>query len=282
MQTFLLRAGAGYMYNGFRRGMKNMTILFVFAVCLAASVIGGICGIGGGVLIKPVLDALGVMSVSAVSLLSGLTVLSMAVINVYKSRKSSELDAKRSLPLGVGAAVGGVMGKQLFETVKQAAGNDSLVGAIQAIVLGLMVAATLAYVLNKKRIRTKNVRSSAAGAGIGFALGLCSSFLGIGGGPMNLAVLYYFYSMSTKQAAINSLLIILVSQIASLMMSVVKGNIPAFDPLMLVVMVAAGIMGGNVAAKLRKSLSTETTDKLFSALLVVIILICCYNLVIRI
>lgn len=259
-----------------------MTVLFVFAVCFAASTIGGICGIGGGVVIKPVLDMLGVMSVSAVSLLSGLTVLSMAVINVYKSRKSSELDTRRSLPLGIGAALGGVTGKQLFESVKQAAGNDNLVGAIQAIVLGLMVAGTLAYVCNKKRIHTKNVRSAAAGAGIGFALGLCSSFLGIGGGPMNLAVLYYFYSMTTKQAAINSILIILVSQIASLLMSIVKGNIPAFDPLMLLVMVAAGVIGGNVSSKLHKKLSSETTDKLFCALLVLIILICCYNLIIRI
>ena len=256
-------------------------VLFVFAVCLAASTIGGVCGIGGGVVIKPVLDAVGVMSVSAVSFLSGLTVLSMAVINVYKSRKSSELDTRRSLPLGVGAAIGGVTGKQLFEMVKQTAGNDSLVGALQAIVLGLMVLGTLIYVRNKAKIRTKNVQSAAAGAGIGFALGLCSSFLGIGGGPMNLAVLYYFYSMTTKQAAINSILIILVSQIASLLMSIVKGSIPAFDPMMLIVMVAAGVLGGSVSSKLHKRLSTETTDKLFAALLVVIILICCYNLAIR-
>ena len=256
-------------------------VLFVFAVCLAASTIGGVCGIGGGVVIKPVLDAVGVMSVSAVSFLSGLTVLSRAVSNVYTSRKSSELDTRRSLPLGVGAAIGGVTGKQLFEMVKQTAGNDSLVGALQAIVLGLMVLGTLIYVRNKAKIRTKNVQSAAAGAGIGFALGLCSSFLGIGGGPMNLAVLYYFYSMTTKQAAINSILIILVSQIASLLMSIVKGSIPAFDPMMLIVMVAAGVLGGSVSSKLHKRLSTETTDKLFAALLVVIILICCYNLAIR-
>ncbi len=256
-------------------------VLFVFAVCLAASTVGGVCGIGGGVVIKPVLDAIGVMSVSAVSFLSGLTVLSMAVINVYKSRKSSELDMRRSLPLGVGAAIGGVTGKQLFEMVKQAAGNDKLVGALQAIVLGLMVLGTLIYVRNKAKIHTKNVQNAAAGAGIGFVLGLCSSFLGIGGGPMNLAVLYYFYSMTTKQAAINSILIILVSQIASLLMSVFKGSIPAFDPMMLAVMVAAGVLGGSVSSKLHKRLSAETTDKLFAALLVVIILICCYNLAIR-
>ena len=132
-----------------------MAILFVFAVCLCASTIGGICGIGGGVVIKPLLDATGIMSVSTVSFLSGLTVLAMAVISVYKNRKSNELDTRRSVPLGIGAAVGGVAGKQIFELVKHAAGNDRLVGAVQAIVLGLLVLGTLIYVRNKARITTQ-------------------------------------------------------------------------------------------------------------------------------
>lgn len=37
--------------------------ILIFFVCMIASTVGGICGIGGGVVIKPVLDALGVMSV---------------------------------------------------------------------------------------------------------------------------------------------------------------------------------------------------------------------------
>ena len=40
-------------------------------------------------------------------------------------------------------------------------------------------------------------------------------------------------------------------------------------------------IGGFVSAKLHRKFSAETTDKLFSGLLVVIILICCYNAVKR-
>ena len=112
---------------------------------------------------------------------------------------------------------------------------------------------------------------------IGLLLGMCSSFLGIGGGPMNLAVLYYFFSMGTKQAAVNSILIILMSQVMSLIVSLVTGSVPAFEVPVLVAMVAAGAIGGFVSAKLHRKLSAETTDKLFSGLLVVIFLICCYN-----
>ena len=87
-------------------------ILFVFFVCLAASTIGGVCGIGGGVVIKPLLDATGIMPVSTLSFLSGLTVLAMAVVNVWKNRKNKAIDMKRSLPLGIGAAMAsaGILG----------------------------------------------------------------------------------------------------------------------------------------------------------------------------
>ena len=136
---------------------------------------------------------------------------------------------------------------------------------------------TLAYVRNRAHIRTKNVTSTFAASVIGLLLGMCSSFLGIGGGPMNLAVLYYFFSMGTKQAAVNSILIILLSQAMSLMMSLAAGSVPAFEVPVLLGMVCAGAIGGFVSARLHKKLSAEITDKLFSALLVVIFLICCYN-----
>ena len=58
-----------------------MALLF-FLVSFGTSVAGGICGIGGGVIIKPVLDFWGIASVAAASFLSGCTVLSMSFYNV--------------------------------------------------------------------------------------------------------------------------------------------------------------------------------------------------------
>lgn len=55
-----------------------MLYLICFLVTFAACVIGTICGMGGGIIIKPVLDAMGVMSVSTVTFLSGCTVIAMS------------------------------------------------------------------------------------------------------------------------------------------------------------------------------------------------------------
>ena len=52
-------------------------MLIFFLVALGASVVGAVCGIGGGVIIKPVLDLLHLETVAAISFLSGCTVLSI-------------------------------------------------------------------------------------------------------------------------------------------------------------------------------------------------------------
>ena len=167
----------------------------------------------------------------------------------------------------------------MFSSLKAAVNADRIVGAVQAIVLGILVLGTLLYVLNKSRIKTRNVSGTVVPVLIGLFLGICSSFLGIGGGPMNLAVLYYFFSMSTKQAAVNSILIILLSQIASLIMTIVSGTVPDFSWGNLAAMVSAGTLGGFISARLHKKLSTELTDRLFIGLLLVILCICVYNAV---
>ena len=88
-------------------------VLVFFAVSILSSTAGSICGIGGGVIIKPVLDALGVMSVSSISFLSGCTVLAMSVVSVYKNLRSgtARMDLKIATSLAIGAAAGGVAGK---------------------------------------------------------------------------------------------------------------------------------------------------------------------------
>ena len=113
--------------------------------------------------------------------------------------------------------------------------------------------------------------------GIGAALGLMSSFLGIGGGPINLVVLAYFFSMTTKIAAANSLYIILFSQITSLLSTLITRSVPEFEWAVLVLMMLGGVCGGIVGRMANKKLNDQTVDKLFIGIMVVIIAISLYN-----
>ena len=104
-----------------------MPIIF-FVISFFSSLIGSICGIGGGVIIKPV----GVMSVSAVSFLSGCTVLSMSIISVFKALRggTAKINTKLTTWLALGSVFGGVIGKVLFQYIKMAFANESVLGMI--------------------------------------------------------------------------------------------------------------------------------------------------------
>ena len=115
--------------------------------------------------------------------------------------------------------------------------------------------------------------------GIGLLLGIMSSFLGIGGGPINLVVLGYFFSMTTKEAALSSLYIIMFSQITSLIQTCITGNIPDMEVSYLAFMIAGGILGGTIGSKVNKKISDAGVDKLFIFLMAVIVLINIYNAV---
>lgn len=250
-----------------------------FIVSFLASIVGAICGIGGGVIIKPVLDLFGLESVSTISFLSGCTVLSMSLYSVGKSMTAKDRLVKMNTgtPLAIGAALGGILGKQMFTAVKAMSANPNMVGSVQAGCLAVITLATLIYTVFKARISTRHFTSTVICVVIGIILGISSSFLGIGGGPINLVVLYYFFSMDTKTAAANSLYIILFSQAASLMATVFTGSVPAFRFITLVLMVAGGIGGGIVGRMLNKKMDNKAVDKLFMGLMSVIILISIYN-----
>lgn len=255
-----------------------MQILF-FVVSFLASIAGAICGIGGGVIIKPTLDMFGLASVSTISFLSGCTVLSMSCYSVGKSMLAGEksVDVKTATPLAIGAAVGGVIGKQLFSAVKALFENQNTVGAVQSACLLLITVGTLVYTVNKSRIHTMKIQGAAPCVVIGLALGIMSSFLGIGGGPINLVVLYFFFSMETKTAAANSLYIILFSQITSFATTLVTRSVPDFELLTLVLMVAGGIGGGIAGRAINKKIDSRAVEKLFILLMAVIIGISAWN-----
>ena len=256
-----------------------MSELLFFVVSFLASIAGAICGIGGGVIIKPVLDMCGLASVSTISFLSGCTVLSMSCYSVFKNISSGEnkVDFKIGTPLAIGAAVGGVVGKQTFSMVKAMFENQNTVGAVQAACLAALTVMTFVYTVFKEKIQTHHVTNRVVCLLIGFVLGIFSSFLGIGGGPINLVILFFVFSMDTKTAAQNSLYIILFSQITSVGATLITRTVPEFAWYKLVLMVAGGILGGILGRACNRRMDNKAVDKLFMCLMAVIIGISIYN-----
>ncbi len=258
--------------------------MYLYIICLAVSfgacVIGSICGVGGGVIIKPLLDSTGMMTVSEVSFLSGCTVLAMTAYSVLRDRLSGErvIEGESAVPLGIGAAAGGLAGKSLFRQVSGLFTDQDMAGAVQAACLIVITLGILIYTLRKSKIRTKDIHSFALTCIAGFLMGIISSFLGIGGGPINLIFLFYLFSMDTKTAAGNSLFIILISQASSLISTVLTRTVPDVSVPLLLLMICGGILGGAAGRRISRQMDEKMADRLFILLLILIILISCFNI----
>lgn len=254
----------------------------LFIVSLLSSLVGAISGIGGGVIIKPILDSIGIMNISTISFLSGCTVLTMTITSLIRNKKNkSETNINYSVTifLAIGSALGGVTGKGLFDIAKNNVSSENIIGLIQSIILLIINIIIIFYMKNKSNIRTLKVSNKIVCILMGFSLGVISSFLGIGGGPLNIALLYYFLSMSAKETAINSLFIIFFSQVTSLVTTLVTFNVPKFDLIFLVLMCSGGVLGGIIGSKISKKMDDCKTERFFVLVLFILIFINIFNII---
>ena len=91
----------------------NMVYYFIFPiVVIIASIIGAIAGIGGGVIIRPVLDAFGYFSTPEITnMISTMCVVfgtSTSIIRHVASKSKIE-NWKTAVYLGIGAVIGGTI-----------------------------------------------------------------------------------------------------------------------------------------------------------------------------
>ena len=263
------------------KGGFTMVYLIFFLVSFLASMAGAICGMGGGVIMKPALDTLGILSVPAICFLSGCTVLAMSASNLIKGRICGLSKVKMStvFPLAAGASFGGIYGKILFNMILARCKDPGRAGALQAGILAVSCLGILIYTFNKTKIHTHRITNVPFCVLIGLLLGFISSFLGIGGGPVNLIVLSFFFSMNTGEAARNSIFIIFFSQAANLLYTLLSGTVPSVSPLFLLIMICAGTAGGTAGSMISRRISEKAVDRLFAGLIIVIIIMDLYNII---
>lgn len=341
-----------------------MVIVVIYTVLVfATSAIGALTGIGGGVVRKPVFDALGNFNATEIAFLNVLTVLAMSLVSILKQSKNfrfvglrretkrtddepkakpeaerlhktaenaavtnkitadecaaakNDFTARCGIPnpdktedvipksgrntvpapekrsvfhvgdlilLAIGSVIGGVGGEFLFSALVKDT-PDANVKLVQNCVLLVVVVAVLAYMVWKDKIPSAHLKNPVCYTLSGLFLGIISSFLGIGGGPMNLAVFMLLFSMSTKEAAYSSLLVILVSQASKLVVSAISGTILVVTAPLIYssvgFLVGGAVLGGFVGSALSKRFSDKAVATSFNILQIALIGVIIYNIV---
>lgn len=257
-----------------------MQIWFIyFVIGLFASVFGALAGLGGGVIIKPVLDLLGNYDVGTISILSAATVLSMTTVSLISSRRTNiKINVKQSLILALGSIIGGIVGKILFNYIVILIPASDIITVIQAAMIGMLMILIYIFVKHRSKMRTYHLRNPFIIIGMGFILGMIAAFLGIGGGPFNVAILAMFFSMGVKESALNSIFIIFFSQLSALLLTAFTTGFAAFDLSMLGFMIVGGILGGFIGSRISRVISDQLVEKIFVIGIIGIIFINIFNI----
>ncbi len=256
-----------------------VSYLIYFLIAIGATTVGSLTGLGGGVIIKPLLDILGDYNASTIGMLSSITVFSMAVVSLGKQMLAkTEIPFRTAVPLAIGSVAGGQVGQRLLSRVTAGLPNAQ-VTVVQNAVLSLLILGVYLYMKNKARIPSKHWDQPAPALILGLFLGVCAAFLGIGGGPINVALIIFLFSYDTKKAAVSSIVIILFSQASKLASVALGGGFGGFDLSMAPVMVVGAIAGGFIGAKYNKKFSEEAVDRAFNAVQLLVLAICIFNIV---
>jgi uncharacterized membrane protein YfcA len=118
--------------------VSTSTILLAVALGLAAGVLSGMFGVGGGILFVPTLVALGLGQVEA-GATSLLAIVPTASVGIWSQARYGNLRVRPALTVGVASIVGVELGVRIATRL-----DESLLRRLFGILL-LAVAAQLAY-----------------------------------------------------------------------------------------------------------------------------------------
>lgn len=254
-----------------------MLVAIYSAVILAATTLGAFVGLGGGVIIKPVLDFIGQEPRMQVDFLSAAAVFTMSVVSTGKYiKKKQKFDIGIILFIAAGSIVGGYLGSAVMDYIGGYM-EQQVIRCIQAFTLAVLLTAVSIYVGKCKfSFHIKNKFTILA---VGLVLGFFASFLGIGGGPINVAVLTLFFSMNVKESAVYSVAIIFFSQLSKLItIFATAGFMPyAHQWKTLIFILPAAVIGGIVGSSLNRKSEDKVIRKIFVAVMVLLVALNIYN-----
>ncbi|MEG1857639.1 MAG: sulfite exporter TauE/SafE family protein [Pseudoflavonifractor sp.] len=257
-----------------------LKLLLYFLIAIGATTAGSMTGMGGGVIIKPLLDLLHGFDVETIGVLSAITVFAMSVVSIGKQMLAkTKIPFKTAIPLALGSVAGGFLGQRLLRLLVDALALNSLVTVAQNALLSVLILAVYLYMKNKHRIQSLTLTGIPVSLLVGVFLGVCSSFLGIGGGPINVALLIYLFSMDTKTATVCSIVTILFAQISKLGTVALTTGFAVFDLSMLPVMVIGAIAGGFIGSGFNKKCSEKTVEKAFNGVQLLVLGISVFNII---
>lgn len=226
--------------------------MLYFIIGLFSTTIGSIVGIGGGLIIRPLLANMGTAKHLA-SFTSSIVVLSMAIVTLLNYKRNGvKLDIKRIFFLTVGNILGGFAGGSFIKYV-----DDTFINIAYIFMLVLI----LVSVIFREKLPKIKVTNPFLAVFIGIITGGLSGFFGIGGGPFQVTALIIFFALNPKEAAVDSIFITFFTTISSLAKYTIDGYM---DFSLGKYMIPAAIIGGYIGSTINRKISEKRVAHIFN------------------
>jgi uncharacterized membrane protein YfcA len=231
------------------------------AIGLAGGLASGMFGVGGGIVIVPLLVLVGHLDQRQASATSLLAIVPTAATGAAFFAAHGDLALVPGVIVGIGAIAGAWAGARILRIIKLAALRWAFVGLL-AGVAGWMAL----YVPSRGAQMDLSPAIGAGMAGLGLVMGLTASLFGIGGGVIAVPALMGLFGASDLVARGTSLLIMVPAAITGATAGVRAGIAEVRPGLVTGLCAALASWGGGALAGL---LSPRAGNLLFAALLAI-------------
>lgn len=247
-----------------------------FIIIVLANTIGAISGMGGGVLIKPVFDLIHVHSVAAISFYSSIAVLTMSVVSTSKQIKNGiKVDWLFAFQISIGAVIGGLLGNNIFEKLLILFPGGIEVQLVQIVLT--VITLIFSYIYSKGVWKNFMYGSAILKISSGLLLGFLASLLGIGGGPINVALLMLLFNLQIKEATVYSIITIFFSQLSKIITIFLTGDMSRYDLSMLYYIIPAAIIGGFLGSYISGKVTDKKVNQVYQFVILLVLIINIYN-----
>jgi len=226
----------------------------------AAGILGSMIGLGGGIIVVPVLTFLGFPPTVAASN-SLFAALSNSIASTISYSRQKRIEYFLGLKLGLLAVPGTILGAII---------STDIAPDIFKILFGFVLVASALYIFLRKQIESREKVISKQmilfAIGSSFFAGIISSFFGIGGGIIFVPLMVVGMGMSMKKAAPTSQLILLFASLSGVIVHSILGH-PDF--LQSGFLAIGSFFGGLVGAKLSLSIKERNLKILVSVVILI-------------
>ena len=233
--------------------------LWLIPLGFVAGILGSIIGLGGGIIIVPVLTFFG-FSPALTASSSIFAVFSNATASSISYAKQRRIEYSIGLKLGLLSIPGTVVGAYV---------SSEITPTLFKILFALILISASVYIFSKRKIEPKNLNFSklimVLAIGASFFAGIISGLFGVGGGIIFVPLMVIVMGLSMKNAAPTSQFILLFASGSSLVAHTLLGHPDFYQALLLS---AGAFAGGLIGARLSLEIKENSLKILISIVMI--------------